>query len=140
MATCPHCGRKLHLYDWRPDCPDCKTNLIYYDSNQRLLDESEKAEKEHAAFQPKIDRAKAAYAGSPFAIIRIVLTLIPIGALFLPLLKCIEGGKTLNVIDIYKAMNDYGIGNVFGDALKKPICLAAVFLLISALLISLPLP
>lgn len=135
MANCPHCGRKLRLFDWRPECPDCKTNLIYYNSNQRLLDESEKAEKEHAAFQPKIDRAKAAYAGSPLAIVRIILTLLPIGALFLPLLTIVEGGKQLNVIDVYKIMNAYGIGNVFGDALKKPICLSAVFLLISAVMI-----
>ena len=134
MANCPHCGRKLHLYDWKPDCPGCGTNLNYYDSNQRLLDESEKAEKEHALFQPKIDRAKAAFAGSKLAILRIVLTLLPVGALFLPLLRTADG-RNFNVIEIYKALNAYGLGNVFSGALKNTACLAAVLLLLSAAMI-----
>ena len=81
MATCPHCGRVLRITDWKPECPDCGVNLNYYKANDRLLDESEKVEIEHAKFQPKVDRAKAAYAGSWKAILRIVLTLLPVGAL-----------------------------------------------------------
>lgn len=131
MATCPHCGRKLHFRDWRPECPDCGTHLTYYNSNLRLLEESERTEIEHAAFQPKVDRAKAAYAGSPLAIIRIVLTLIPIGALFLPLVVS-GSGKGANVIEVYKAIDAYGLGNVFSDALKQPACLAVALLLLSA--------
>ena len=89
MANCPHCGYHLRLTDWKPDCPKCGVNLNYYKANERLLDESEKAEAEHAKFQPKVDRAKAAYAGSWKAIMRIVLTLLPVGALFLPLANLI---------------------------------------------------
>jgi hypothetical protein len=133
MAVCPHCGRKLRLADWRPECPGCGVNLIYYDSNRRLLDESEKAEKEHALFQPRIDRAKAAYAGSKLAILRIVLTLLPAAALFLPLLRTAEGG--VNVIGVYKKLNEAGIGAVLGKAMKDPVCLAAALLLVSAVMI-----
>ena len=134
MAHCPQCGRKLHIYNWRPDCPGCGVNLNYFNSNQILLDESEKAEKEHALFQPKIDRAKAAFAGSKLAILRIVLTLLPVGALFLPLLITGEG-KRLNVLDVYNALNAYGLGNVFSGALKNTACLAAALLLLSAAMI-----
>ena len=133
MANCPHCGRKLRLTDWRPNCPDCGVNLNYYDANQRLLDESEKAEKEHALFQPKIDRAKAAYAGSRWAILRIVLTLLPVGALFLPLLK--GEGVSANVITVYKKINETGLGAVLGGALKDRVCLAAALLLVSAVMV-----
>lgn len=99
MATCPHCGRVLRITDWKPECPDCGVNLNYYKANDRLLDESEKVEIEHAKFQPKVDRAKAAYAGSWKAILRIVFTLLPVGALFLPLANLM--GKE-NVIDVYR--------------------------------------
>ena len=86
MATCPKCGRKLRLYHWRPECPGCGVNLVYYESNERLLTESEKSEIEHAKFQPKLDRAKAAFFGSPWAIARLALTLLPlIVGLLLPL-------------------------------------------------------
>ena len=135
MASCPHCGHKLRLYNWRPECPACGVNLNYYDANQRLLDETEQAEKEHALFQPKIDRAKAAYAGSKWAIVRIVLTLLPVGALFLPLLQINDGARRLNVIDVYNAVNAVGFGAIFGGALQKSLYLAAALLLISAVLI-----
>lgn len=115
MATCPNCGRKLRLTDWKPECPGCGTNLNYFNSNKNLLEESEASEAEHARFQPKIDRAKAAYAGSKFAIIRIILTLLPIGALFLPLCKN-AAGESANVLKIYSIINEAGIGNVLGGA------------------------
>ena len=52
MATCPKCGRKLKLTQWRPECPGCGVNMVYYDSNERLIVEAEKAEVEHAKSQP----------------------------------------------------------------------------------------
>ena len=134
MASCPHCGVKLRLADWRPECPGCGANLNYYEANQRLLDESEQAEIEHALFQPRIDRAKAAYAGSKWAILRVVLTLLPAGALFLPLLKS-GGGEALNVIGVYNAVNALGLGAIFGGAFGSAMYLAAALLLVSAAMI-----
>lgn len=134
MTTCPNCGRKLHLKDWRPECPGCGTNLNYYNSNKNLLEESEKAEAEHARFQPRIDRAKAAYAGSKFAIIRIVLSLLPIGALFLPLCKN-AAGESANVLKLYNIINEAGIGNVLGGAFSSLYNLSVCLLLLSAVMI-----
>ena len=37
MATCPNCGKKLRLYQWRPECPACGVNMVYFKSNERLL-------------------------------------------------------------------------------------------------------
>ena len=135
MAVCPQCGRKLHLYDWRPECPGCGVNLNYFDANERLLDEAEKAEKEHARFQPRVDRAKAAFAGSGWAIARIPLTLLPAGALFLPLLQTAGGNKHLNVIGAFERISSAGFGAVVGKAFGDPLCLSAVLLLLSAAMI-----
>ena len=86
-ATCPKCGGKLRLIDWKPNCPHCGVNMVYYGMEERLLLDADKAEAEHARFQPKIDRLKAAFVGSPLAIVRIVCSLLPIAGLFLPLAK-----------------------------------------------------
>ena len=86
-ATCPKCGGKLRLIDWRPNCPHCGVNMVYYGMEERLLLDADKAEAEHARTQPKMDRIKAATVGSPLAIARLVLSLIPIAGLFLPLAK-----------------------------------------------------
>ena len=131
MATCPHCGYRLRMTDWKPVCPECGVNLNYYKANERLLDESEKAEAEHAKFQPRVDRAKAAYAGSWKAILRIVLTLLPVGALFLPLVNLI--GKE-NVLDVYYYFTNDELragvpgGNVFNAAVLLLALSAAMIL------------
>ena len=86
-ATCPKCGGKLRLIDWKPNCPHCGVNMVYYGMEERLLLDADQAEAEHARFQPKMDRLKAAFIGSPLAIARIVFSVLPIAGLFLPLAK-----------------------------------------------------
>lgn len=85
MAKCPKCGRKLTIFDWKPNCPDCGVNLVYYGMEERLMAEADAAEAEHARTQKKMDRLKASFIGSPLTIIRIVLSILPIAALLLPL-------------------------------------------------------
>lgn len=135
MAKCPNCGRKLRIADWRPECPGCGVNLNYFNSNQRLLEEAEKAEIEHSHFQPRIDRAKAAFAGSKLTIVRIVLSLLPIGGLFLPLFRNSEGSH--NVLDVYKFVSgSEDVGGFLGSALSGNLtAVSLVCLLLSAVLI-----
>lgn len=139
MANCPKCGRKLHWYDWKPECPDCHVNMVYYKSNERLLAESEKSEIEHAKSQPGIDRAKAAFFGSPYAIARIVLSLIAIAPLFLPLwfFYDAKGVKnTVNVMGVYKFISEETFGGVFNKAFGGDAsAIAIVCLLVSAVMI-----
>ena len=112
MAKCPKCGRKLRLSQWRPECPYCGVNMVYYDANERLIVEAETAEVEHAKSQPGIDRAKAAFFSSGAAILRVVLTVLPIGALFLPMVKAVSdaGVKRYDVIGLYALLNEVGLG------------------------------
>ena len=114
MAKCPKCGRRLRLTQWRPECPSCGVNMVYYDANERLIVEAEKAEVEHAKSQPGIDRAKAAFFGSGAAIARVVLTVLPLGALFLPLFKAASGAgeKKVDVIGLYRLLNEVGLGEL----------------------------
>lgn len=88
MAVCPRCGHKLHIYDWKPNCPECGVNMVYYNSNERLLSETEASEIEHARFQPRIDRAKASTIGSPITWVRLVCSVLVLAVfLIVPLAK-----------------------------------------------------
>ena len=139
MATCPKCGKRLRLYQWRPECPYCGVNMIYYNANDRLLAETEKAEIEHAKSQPRIDRAKAAFFGSPPAIVRVVLSALPLGALFLPLglLTSQENVLRVNALAVYDhffVREDAGA--LLGGALKgDPLGLCFLLFLLSAVMI-----
>lgn len=138
MAVCPKCGHRLKLTDWKPDCPECGVNMVYYNSNERLLEESENTEIAHAKFQPGVDRAKASTIGSLPAIMRIVLEVLPLFAIALPLVSLNgENGKTVvSCIKLYNYINEIGFGNIFSNAFSgNTICLAIALLLAATILI-----
>lgn len=120
MAKCPKCGRKLTLFDWKPNCPECGVNLVYYGMEERLMEEADKAEAEHARTQKKIDRLKAAFIGSKLTIIRIVLSILPIAALLLPLASISYNGPfieatttNINAIKIYEIVSSLDFDGLF---------------------------
>lgn len=145
MACCPNCGKKLHIYNWKQNCPHCGVNLVYYNSNEILLEESEKAEIEHALFQPKVDRAKASTIGSPITWVRLVLSVLVLAAfLLVPFVKVnfhlpIAGeiDKTMNGINIFNYITSINFSNflsMFDSELLK-----YSFIFLAASLISLAL-
>lgn len=120
MAKCPKCGRKLTLFDWKPNCPECGVNLVYYGMEERLMDEADHAEAEHARLQKRIDRLKASFVGSKLAIVRIILSVLPIAALLLPLASISFNGPyieatttTINAIEIYNVVSSLDFDALF---------------------------
>ena len=120
MAKCPKCGRKLTLLDWKPNCPECGVNLVYYGMEERLMDEADKAEAEHARLQKRIDRLKASFVGSKLAILRIILSVLPIAALLLPLASISFNGPyieatttSINAIEIYNLVSSLDFDALF---------------------------
>lgn len=120
MAKCPKCVRKLTLFDWRPNCPDCGVNLVYYGMEERLLSEADAAEAEHARLQKRIDRLKASFVGSKLTILRIILSVLPIATLLLPLCTVSYSGPfieatttSVNAIEIYNLISSLDFDALF---------------------------
>lgn len=86
MANCPKCGYKLRMIDIKADCPKCGVNLVYFNQEERLALDADKAEEEHIKMQPKIDRIKFSIKGTKLSIVRLIMLFFPIGFLFLPLI------------------------------------------------------
>lgn len=119
MANCPKCEYHLKLRDWRPNCPSCGVNLVYYGMEERLLADANKAEAEHSHFQKKFDRVKASFVGSKFAIARIIFTILPIAFLFLPWAKIfikapyIDTTVNVNMIKVGMKVAEMDFGALF---------------------------
>lgn len=114
MANCPKCGKHLRILDWKQHCPYCGANVVVYDLQERLMQDADKAEVQYYHFQKKVDNVKGAFVGSPLAIARIFTSLLPVGPLFLPLIKGSFqspfepfDGK-LNFVDIYSNIDKLG--------------------------------
>lgn len=107
MATyCQKCGYKLSMIDIKPECPVCGVNLVYYGMEDTLKREADKAEFEHATFQPRFDRLKAATIGSPLAIVRLVFGILPLLATLVPMgnvavtLPYFSENVTINLVSV----------------------------------------
>ena len=84
---CPKCNYKLKITDWKPDCPKCGVNVLYYGIEDSLRKEADIAEHNYAKRKPKFDRLKFSLIGHPLSIVRLVLGLLPLVALLLPMGK-----------------------------------------------------
>lgn len=120
MANCPACGKHLRLIDYKPNCPHCGINITYYNLDERLQEEADAAEIEHIKTQKKIDRLKASFVGSPLTIARIFLSILPIGALMIPLCSVTYSGpfmaettKGINIIEVYNYVSSLNFDSLF---------------------------
>ncbi len=84
MANCPKCKEHLRLIDWKQHCPHCGANIVLYDIQERLMQDADKAELQYYYSHKRVERMKAAFAGSKLAIARLVLFLVPILAIVVP--------------------------------------------------------
>lgn len=135
MAHCPNCGKHLRFIDWKPVCPACGVNLNYYNSNEKLLEEAEKSEIEHAKFRPRIDRAKKGTISSVYGIVRLVLRALPLGALFLPLTTGADGAS-INALGVYSYISSADIGEILNGVLSGNLFnIAFLCLLLSVVMI-----
>lgn len=87
MAKCPNCGKKLKWYEFRAECKSCGTNIPNYNWETRLEEDADKAETSFAKLHYRLNNFKSATVGSPFRIIRLVATLLPLVGLVVPLMK-----------------------------------------------------
>ncbi len=128
MADCPKCKQHLKLSDWKQHCPYCGANIVVYDLQERLMKDADVAEVQYYHFQKKVDRLKASFVGSKLTIVRIFTSLLPIAALFLPIVKIeladpfAPYSGNMGVLDIYNMFEklDLGaFGSVIGNADTK---------------------
>ncbi len=146
-AYCPKCNYKLKLTDWRPECPKCGVNVVYYGIEERLREEADAAEYHYAVNKPKYDRLKFSLIGHPLSIVRIAIGLLPIAALLLPMghmrLSVPFGAYAgnVNLVSVIRFFTDVGfdfnaLTAAFGSALlgKAVVCFAVA--LVSVLLMA----
>ena len=56
--TCPKCQKKLSAFYIKQNCPDCGCDLLYYDIENELEKDAQKAEAEFAAVDRILSRIK----------------------------------------------------------------------------------
>lgn len=130
---CPHCGEKLSLFYLKQECPKCKTNLLYYNLDERLQADAQKAQKEVDAFNRFGNLIKNSAIASPIHIIRLVLFFTPLGSMCLPMYNV--NGENISLIAFIMSIIN---GSFSMDALTSNTAyLLAVLTMVFVILLSL---
>ncbi len=85
MSNCPKCNEKLSPFYMKQNCPKCGTNLVYYDLDNRLQADHEKAMKEQEAVDRVLNNIKTSAFGGKEQITRFVLMFSPLLWMCLPM-------------------------------------------------------
>ena len=78
MSNCPKCNEKLSPFYMKQNCPKCGTNLVYYDLDNRLQADHEKAMREQEAVDGVLNNIKTSAFGGKEQITRFVLMFSPL--------------------------------------------------------------
>lgn len=73
MAHCPKCNTKLKVFDLKPTCKNCGINIMYYNMEERLEADAQRAEEEWAKVEALNKSVRRSAVGSAVAVIRLVL-------------------------------------------------------------------
>lgn len=91
MSNCPKCNEKLSPLYMKQNCPKCGTNLVYYDLDNRLKADHEKAMREQEAVDRVLNNIKTSAFGGKEQITRFVLMFSPLLWMCLPMFKANDG-------------------------------------------------
>lgn len=142
---CPKCGAEIPFYDLKPNCKKCGVNIMYYTQEQDLIHDAKRAELEFASARIVLAKIKAAFIGGKLQIIRIVTTLLCIGALVLPFATLnitapfleekldIGGLGIYNLVSsgMYTSLLDLCKSTLLGNFTKLTLAIAAAFILLA---------
>lgn len=140
---CPKCNQKLSPLYFKPNCPSCGVNLMYYQMDNRLEEDAKKAQAEWDALDRFLNGVKTSTIGSLSSIIHLVSLFLPVVSLLLPIAKLNgvkEFSEPLSLISFIKAIisasSGDGIGSFFSNAVlgNKSVLLGIIFIVCVVLL------
>lgn len=102
-SACPNCGRKLHIYNIKAECPDCGVSIPNFNWEERLEEDSEKADKKFESFYKSLNRIAYSIWGTKLRIARIVMSFLPAIGFILPwaYIKSDAQGIGIDMIGIF---------------------------------------
>lgn len=137
---CPKCSEKLSPFYMKQNCPKCNTNLVYYDLDNRLKADHEKAMKEQEAVDRVLNNIKASAFGGKLQIVRFVLMFLPLLWMCLPMYMIVDK-NTLELTNISLVWVIKGLisGDLSFDAIfSDNVYLFSILTMLAVILFSIP--
>ena len=78
MAKCPQCGQKIKPWYVKAECPNCGVNMVNYNWEERLEEDSVRAETAFRKLHINVAKMKYSFAGTKLRIARIPISVFPL--------------------------------------------------------------
>ena len=97
MSNCPNCGKKLHLWNLKAECPHCGANIPNHAWEERLEEDAVAREAAFFKMHSNLKMLKFSVAGNLVRILRFAFAFLPIIGYVLPLCdyRRIVDGETI---------------------------------------------
>lgn len=112
----------------KEECPKCKANLLYYNLDEKLKKDEEKAKAEVDAVNRFVNILRSGSVASPLLIIRLVLFFTPLASMCLPMYG------DVSLISLITGIINGSV--VIGDVILPVVSMALVIVLSLAVIIS----
>ena len=78
MAKCPQCGQKIKPWYVKAECPNCGVNMVNYNWEERLEEDSVRAEEAFRKLHINVAKMKYSFSGTKLRIARIPISVFPL--------------------------------------------------------------
>ena len=124
MSTCPNCGKKLHIWNLKAECPHCGANIPNHAWEERLEEDAVAREAAFFRMHSNLNMLKFSVVGNLIRILRFAFAFLPIVGYVLPLCdyrRIVDGEtiideKGISVISLF-TKEPLKIGNLFKDGI-----------------------
>lgn len=112
--NCPKCGGEIKFYNLKPNCKYCGVNIMYYTQESDLVRDAKRTELEFAKARIIGAKLKNAFIAGALPIIRIITTLLCVGALVIPFADFIY---KIPLFELKFSFGGLGLYNIYNDGL-----------------------
>ncbi len=109
---CPNCNKEIGRFELAPNCKHCGVNIFYAQQEALLTEDAKRCELEYATFHILTAKLKNAFIGGKIQIMRIVVMVLAIGAIFVPF-ATVEAN--FNMFSAKFSFGAFGIYQAFTD-------------------------
>ena len=108
---CPKCNKKISPFYLKQNCPECGTNLLYYNFDEQLEEDARNAQTEVERVNKLKETIKNSTVKTKWHIVRLVLFFLPLASMCLPMYYADH--KSVSLISVIMAIVNHGFNLSF---------------------------
>ena len=111
MAKCPNCGKTLHLWNVKAECPHCHANIPNHNWEARLDEDARNREAAFFKLHTNLHLLRYAVIGTPLRLIRLLCSVLPLLGYLLPMaiFRYADGERPFSLLQLFQSDSPFAL-------------------------------